>query len=408
MLEPGAVLHAERYRIVRQLGAGGQATTFEAVDAREGRPVAIKRFAVRGAPSWKEVELAEREARVLESLDHPLVPRFVEHFEEEGALYLVTELVEGESLQALGKRGRHLSRDDVLDLLRDLASALRYLHGRAPPVIHRDIKPGNVMRRKDGRFVLVDFGAVRAKLDTDGGSTVVGTFGYMAPEQFQGRALPQTDVYAAGATALAVLTGKDPGDLPHQGLRVDVRAALGGSDGELGRVLAAMLEPDPSRRPAEIEPLLARLRKARGKGRGRDEQDRASHQAAGSARAGGSKAAPDDDRRARYAGAEQAWRDAGSSFFEGVATLERQIGRVAKDWERKARDWEAREAERAARPEEIAPDGSTASSRREAEEARRAAGQARHDAHRSHHDGQRAERRADKRARRDAKRARHE
>lgn len=249
-----------RYAVVRRLGEGGQATTFEAVDKRQGKPVAIKRFRVRGAKSWKEVELAEREARVLASLSHPLLPRYVEHFEEGGELYLVTELVGGESLASLRRRGERLDERDVVRLLRDVSEALDYLHGRAPPVVHRDIKPSNVLRRDDGRFVLIDFGAVRDRMRPEGGSTVVGTFGYMAPEQFQGRAMPASDVYAVAATAVALLTGREPEELPHKGLAVDVRTALAGrASPALTDALARMLEPDPDVRPAAIAPLLARL-----------------------------------------------------------------------------------------------------------------------------------------------------
>ena len=261
MFEPGAQLGEGRYRVVRVLGQGAQATTYEAVDAKRGRLVAVKRFVVRGASSWKEVELAEREAQVLRSLDHPLVPRYVDNFEEGGALYLVTELVEGESLASLLKAGRRFGPDEIVRLVSDLAEATRYLHGRAPPVIHRDIKPANVLLRRDGRFCLVDFGAVRATLAKREGSTVVGTFGFMAPEQFQGRALPQSDVYAIGATALSVLTGREPEELPHRGLGIDVGAALGGAAPvALVTALGLMLEPDPDRRPATLEGALTLLR----------------------------------------------------------------------------------------------------------------------------------------------------
>src|SRR6478609_8052069 len=83
-----------RYVITGSLGAGSQGETLDAVDKREGRPVAIKRFTLRVAKSWKDVELAEREATVLSSLNHPGLPRYIEHFEEDGALYLVMEKVE--------------------------------------------------------------------------------------------------------------------------------------------------------------------------------------------------------------------------------------------------------------------------------------------------------------------------
>ncbi len=248
-----------RYALAGTLGEGAQGTTFEAVDQREGRLVAIKRFDVRGARAWKDVELAEREAKVLSSLSHPLLPRYLEHFEEGSVLYLVMEKIEGENVRALVKRGA-LAEADVVALLRDAASILDHLHGKAPPIIHRDLKPGNIIRRPDGRFCFVDFGAVRDKLRPEGGSTIVGTFGYMAPEQFQGRALPATDVYALGATALHMLTGEEPENLPHKGLGIDVAAALGrrGSR-EMISVLSAMLDPDPDRRPARLEPLLSRL-----------------------------------------------------------------------------------------------------------------------------------------------------
>jgi len=246
--------------VLGSLGEGAQGRTFDGVDAREGRPVAIKRFDVRGATAWKDVELAEREARVLQSLSHPRLPRYVDRFEEDGALYLVMERIEGESLAALRKRQGAMSEREVERLLRDAADVLAYLHGRSPPVIHRDLKPGNVIRRPDGSFAFVDFGAVRDKLRPEGGSTVVGTFGFMAPEQFQGRALPASDVYALGATAVAMLTGREPEDLPHKGLALDVRTALRGraSEAMIG-VLERMLEPDPDRRATSIAPLLSHL-----------------------------------------------------------------------------------------------------------------------------------------------------
>jgi tRNA A-37 threonylcarbamoyl transferase component Bud32 len=245
-------LRGGRYVVMKVLGEGAQGSTFEAVDKKEGRLVAIKRFDVRGAKAWKDVELAEREARVLASLHHPKLPAYIEHFEEGGRLYLVMEKIEGDSLaHVLHEHGR-FDEPDVRALLRDAADALGYLHGKG--VVHRDLKPGNILRRKDGSFAFVDFGAVRDRMKVEGGSTVVGTFGYMAPEQFQGRARAASDVYAIGATALAMLTGKEPEDLPHRGLAVDVSEALGGLvSKELTIVLARMLEPDPDRRASSIE-----------------------------------------------------------------------------------------------------------------------------------------------------------
>jgi serine/threonine protein kinase len=291
-------LKGGRYALLGKLGEGSQGETYEAIDhgkapaARAGAPdaapladqwaryvrekrsgaevpraarlVAIKCFRVGTAKSWKDVELAEREARTLSSLDHPRLPRYFEHFEEEGALYLVMEKIEGESLAALRARGKTMSVTEVTRMLEDIADALGYLHRRAPVVVHRDIKPGNVIRRPDGSFALVDFGAVRDRLKPAGGSTVVGTFGYMAPEQFQGRASPKSDVYGLAATAITMLTGTDPEDLPHEGLGIDVALALPrGAPAPLVRALTAMLVPDPDRRVGSIDAALALLRDER-------------------------------------------------------------------------------------------------------------------------------------------------
>ncbi len=254
----GSALANGRYAVSGVLGKGSQGTTLEAIDKRDGTLVAIKRFQVRGARSWKDVELAEREARVLSRLSHPLLPAAITHFEEDGALYLVMDRIEGKTLAQRGQR----SRDEVIRFLHDADRVLTYLHSQSPPVIHRDIKPSNVIVRPErngtASHVLVDFGSVRDSLKPTGGSTVVGTFGYMAPEQFQGRARPQSDVYAVGATALAMLTGKQPEELPHRGLAIDVRATLP-TDEAMARVLERMVEPNPDIRPVRILPLLGAL-----------------------------------------------------------------------------------------------------------------------------------------------------
>ncbi len=279
-------LKGGRYSLLRRLGEGAQGETYEGRDntqakprpsgdlvtdfreyvrrARDGDPktrpglLAIKCFRIGNAKTWKEVELAEREARTLASLEHPALPRYVEHFEEDGALYLVMEKIEGETLSSLRARRVRMRAEEVVRMLEDIGDALRYLHGRTPPIVHRDVKPGNILRRPDGSYALVDFGAVKDGLEPRGGSTVVGTFGYMAPEQFQGRASPKSDVYGLGATALTMLTGIEPEDLPHRGLAIDVSRAASGA-GALGRALAAMLNPHPEER-AEIHDALDEIR----------------------------------------------------------------------------------------------------------------------------------------------------
>jgi serine/threonine protein kinase len=291
----GKTLRDGRYVLQRRLGEGSQGETWEALDngilrepreddrrsspsliakwddyvgraktgeARDKRDrVAIKAFRVGRAKEWKDVELAEREAKTLAKLNHPHLPKYIEHFEEDGALYLVMEKIEGKSVAKLREEDAALGHADVVRMLEDIGEALRYLHARSPFIVHRDIKPGNVIRRPDGSFCLVDFGAVRDRLKVGGGSTVVGTFGYMAPEQFQGRASPKSDLYGLGATAIAMLTGREPEDLPHEGLGIDVARALPKSTPiALVRALTAMLIADPDRRVDSIDDALAFLR----------------------------------------------------------------------------------------------------------------------------------------------------
>jgi Protein kinase domain len=330
----GEIIRAGRYVVTGSLGAGSQGETLEAVDKREGRAVAIKRFTIRGAKTWKDVELAEREASVLASLTHPNLPHYVEHFEENGALYLVMEKVEGESLAARRRRGAALNHEQVLRFLRDVAECLRYLHSHTPPIVHRDIKPGNVILRPDGSYCLVDFGSVRDRLKPEGGSTVVGTFGFMAPEQFQGRAAPASDVYAVGATALCLITGQEPEDLPHKGLAIDVEGALRGQvDRRLIGALRSMLEPDPDRRPSSVDSVLRSMGLA----------------AKDSAPAGGPRMAEaaKKARRARLE-AEDGW---GRDSNEGAWHHQGQVARHVEHEVRRRIEREARKAKQTVKRE---------------------------------------------------------
>ncbi len=258
-------LKVGRYAIVGVLGEGGQGVTLDAIDKRDGQPVAVKRFQVRGRRSWKEVELAEREALVLRGLQHQALPSYVDHFEEDGSLYLVMEKVDGTTIADLRKQRATLTERDALRFMQDMSEVLDYLHGRSPAVIHRDISPRNVIRRPDGSYALVDFGSVRDQLKPEGGSTVVGTYGYMAPEQFQGRALPTSDVYGVAATALHMLTDVEPELLPHRGLEIDVAETLKGRHSEgLVAALTAMLRADPDVRSPrvadQLNPILSSAR----------------------------------------------------------------------------------------------------------------------------------------------------
>lgn len=257
---------ANRFTIGPRLGRGSQAETFLARDddARPGDPesfVVVKRLIPRG--TWKTFELFEREAKVLSQLRHPGVPRFIATFEEPpGTFNLVMQRMPGSTLRDLFDR-RRVSETELREILIHCLEVLDYLHTRTPPLVHRDLKPSNIIRAPDGKIALVDFGGVLDGARQQGGSTVVGTFGYMAPEQLHGEVTPATDLYALGATLVALAGGIEPEDVPRKGLRMDLERHLPALDPALRSVLTAMTAPEPSQRPARARDVVALLAKAK-------------------------------------------------------------------------------------------------------------------------------------------------
>jgi hypothetical protein len=242
----------DRYRLEAILGRGASGITYAATIVATSARVAVKELPIRAFDGVKAFELFDREARVLRQLDHPSIPRVFDDFAfgegKAASLYLVQELIDGRTLDA-ELETRRFDESSMLGVLAELADILVYLHGLSPPVVHRDIKLKNVMRRSDGRLVLIDFGAVRESIEVQGGSTVAGTFGYMAPEQLAGHATPASDVYGLGALAIALLTRRDPATLLGHGNTLDWEASvqLTSKTRELVREL---LDERPAARPA--------------------------------------------------------------------------------------------------------------------------------------------------------------
>lgn len=258
-------LLAGRYRLGPRLGRGTQGETFLARDEASppselGREVIVKRVIPRG--TWKTFELFEREAKVLAQLRHPGVPRYGATIEEPpGTFNLVMQRMPGDNLRELVAR-RRPSETELRDILVRGLEILDYLHARVPPVVHRDLKPTNLIRAPDGRLALVDFGGVLDAARESGGSTIVGTFGYMAPEQLHGQVTPATDLYALGATIVSLAGGVEPEHVPRKGLRMDLGKHLPALDPDLREVLAAMTDPDPEKRPQRARDVIALLAKA--------------------------------------------------------------------------------------------------------------------------------------------------
>jgi hypothetical protein len=181
----------------------------------DGSIVALKELQFASVPGAQQIDAFEREAATLKTLHHPRIPRFVGSFAEgEGVhlrLYLAAEFIEGESLSARIARGP-LPETELRDVAGQVLRVLGYLHKLG--VLHRDIKPDNLIVRPGGELVLVDFGSTRRLSGSrTHGSTLVGTFGYMPTEQLGGTVDATSDLYALGATLLHAATGKAPADL---------------------------------------------------------------------------------------------------------------------------------------------------------------------------------------------------
>lgn len=224
----GAAAAPGGYVVERLVAQTAHSRLYLAV-APDGRRVALKELVFSLVPGARELDAFAREVALLEDLDVPGVPRFVASFQEGRGigtrLYLAQDFVEGTSLLERLAHGP-LAEAQVVDVARQVLAILDRLHTRVPAVLHRDVKPANLVAREDGSLVLVDFGAARVlQSDVTFGATLVGTFGYMAPEQLGGSVDPSTDLYSLGATLLHLVSGKPPSELLDGSfvLRVDAR-----------------------------------------------------------------------------------------------------------------------------------------------------------------------------------------
>jgi len=219
----------------------------------EGATVALKELQFASVPGAQQIDAFEREAATLKTLHHPRIPRYIASFRDgEGVhlrLYLAAEFIEGEPLSARIARGP-LSAAELRDVARQVLEVLVYLH--ALGVLHRDIKPDNMIVRSGGELVLVDFGSARWLTGTQTyGSTLVGTFGYMPTEQLGGTVDATSDLYALGATLLHAATGKSPSDLLSGDMALRVPR-----DTPLRELIARLVQP---RREKRIQSAAAAL-----------------------------------------------------------------------------------------------------------------------------------------------------
>jgi serine/threonine-protein kinase len=258
-----------RYRVLRTLGRGGMATVLLAEDAELGRQVAVKVLDERFDGDPDVGRRFRREARTAASLQHPNVVAVYDAGEEDGRLFIVMECVPGEGLDAVLTREGPLDPEHVLGVAQQAAAGLGYAH--AAGVVHRDVKPANLLVREDGVLKVTDFGIALAATDatqlTQVG-TILGTAAYLAPEQARAEpAGPPADVFALGVVLFEALTGEVP--WPVEGI-----ASLGaigktpapplgsvapGTPAALERAVAHALAYDPGDRPPDAEAFRREL-----------------------------------------------------------------------------------------------------------------------------------------------------
>jgi serine/threonine protein kinase, bacterial len=197
------------YQILQTLGQGGMGTTYLAWDA--AKLLVLKEMNADMAEIAKARELFEREAKILQSLHHPGIPKYYDFFVESQRKYLAMELIHGRDLDLYIHKSGTVTIGQAIEWMLQLCGILGYIHSAQPPLIHRDIKPANLLIRTiDKQLFLIDFGAVK-EIGTLGG-TRIGAPDYMAPEQNNGQPCTQSDLYAIGPTLIFLLTGRNPAD----------------------------------------------------------------------------------------------------------------------------------------------------------------------------------------------------
>lgn len=205
----------DTYEIKSIIGKGGMSTVYLAEHKRLHTRWAMKE--VRKQQGTRFDFLAE--SNILKRLQHPMLPRIVDIFEDRDCIYIVEDFVEGITLDGLLKQQKKVDEPQGLQWLRDLCGVLTYLHGQRPhPIIYRDMKPSNIMLQPDGSLKLIDFGIAREyKQESNADTTYIGTKGYAAPEQFgKAQTDARTDIYSLGVTMYHLLTGKSPYEPPYQ------------------------------------------------------------------------------------------------------------------------------------------------------------------------------------------------
>lgn len=222
-----------RYEISQQLSKKAVRQTFLAKDLHTQQLVIIKTLQFGQEFQWDDLKLFEREAKTLQNLNHPGIPKYLDYFESEidniKSFFLIQTYIDAPSLETVIRNGRKFSEVEVIELAESFLNILTYLHEQIPPIIHRDIKPSNILLTNRsgnsiGNLYLVDFGSVQTVASKDSGTmTIVGSYGYMPFEQFSGQTTIASDLYSFGMTLIYLMTGVHPAELPQVNGRVQFK-----------------------------------------------------------------------------------------------------------------------------------------------------------------------------------------
>lgn len=256
---------SDRYQIQTLLSRKRGRRTFLATDQQTNSSVVIKIVLFGPDSSWEDYKLFEREGKTLQSLNHPSIPQYLDSFEVDNqwgrGFALVQNYIKAQSLQEWIEAGRNFSEAELKDIAAQLLEILNYLHTRQPPVVHRDIKPSNILLgdrsgNSPGQLYLVDFGSVQTTI-SDGTITIVGTYGYMPPEQFSGETIAASDLYSLGATLVYLITGTHPAELPqHNGC---IRLETNSITPEFQTWIKYLIQPNLDRRCQSAKQALEAL-----------------------------------------------------------------------------------------------------------------------------------------------------
>jgi serine/threonine protein kinase len=262
-LSPGEALEGH-YRILEKIGEGGFGVVYKAYDWHRNSLVAIKQINMAALSVQEKIEATDsfnREVTLLSRLDHESLPHIYNHFTDPEHWYVVMDYIEGRTLEDVlsSRRDGRLPIQRVIAIGIKLCNVLDYLHAQNPPVIFRDVKPGNIMITSSGQVYLIDFGVARRFQAGKRKDTIpLGSPGYAAPEQYgKAQTTPQTDIYGLGATLQTLLTGREPLEIRMHGLPTNHRIPW-----ELQALLLRMMEDDSSKRPhnmAEVRRALEAL-----------------------------------------------------------------------------------------------------------------------------------------------------